>query len=90
MRAGSSSSSTSDSKATRLTASCFVSPVPLAHVEAQAGHDDEDDEEDTTASRFNTELFNFVSQGFDAKDKHVRYRCCQLAALLLPRMPALE
>ncbi|KAL7417587.1 nuclear condensing complex subunit [Mrakia frigida] len=68
----------------------FVQALTKAHTEAQAGHDEDDEDDDTTASRFNTEIFNFVSQGFEAKDKHVRYRCCQLAALLLPRMPALD
>lgn len=52
--------------------------------------ENEDEEEETTGSRFYTDVLNFLLPGFAAKDKNVRFRCCQLVAAMLRNMPDLE
>lgn len=58
--------------------------------EKEADDEEEEEEEDTPASRFYTGLSAFLLRGFGAKDKNVRYRCCQALAGMLPYMANIE
>lgn len=57
---------------------------------AEGEDDDEEDDDDTPASRFCAALAAFLLRGFGAKDKNVRYRCCQTLAAMLPAMTDIE
>ena len=50
------------------------------------GENPQQEDEDTTASRFVEYLLKHLLKGFEAKDKNVRYRVCQIVAELVSSM----
>lgn len=52
--------------------------------------DSDDEDNDTTASRFTAKLLNFLLKGFQAKDKVVRYRVISIAAEMISYLGELE
>ena len=51
---------------------------------------DEDEGDDTTATRFVEILLKHLLRGFHAKNKSVRLRCCQMVALLVNGLESME
>lgn len=62
--------------------------LAVAEMEKNAGQDE--DEDDTTASRFVARLLKFLFKGFLAKDKSVRYRVLQLVAEMVSHLGEIE
>ncbi|KAF9495093.1 hypothetical protein BDN71DRAFT_902125 [Pleurotus eryngii] len=52
--------------------------------------DDEDADDDTTASRFTASLLGHLLEGFEAKDKTVRYRILQIITEMVAHLGELE
>ncbi len=50
----------------------------------------EDDDDNTTASRFTAHLLRWLSQGFLARDKNVRFRVLQTVAEMIAHLGAIE
>ncbi|THH31051.1 hypothetical protein EUX98_g3136 [Antrodiella citrinella] len=50
----------------------------------------DEEEEDTTASRFNTRLLRFLLKGCVAKDKNVRYRVLQIVAEMISHLGQID
>ncbi|CAO1628711.1 unnamed protein product [Sympodiomycopsis kandeliae] len=57
------------------------------HTEEQ---DEEEEEEDTTATRFVNAMIKHALKGFPAKNKNVRLRSCQVIALLIHGVEAID
>jgi len=51
---------------------------------------DDEEEEDTPATRFVFILLKHLLRGFAAKDKNVRLRCCQAVALLISGLESID
>lgn len=51
---------------------------------------DSDDDFDGTSQRFTVFLLKFLSQGFEAKDKNVRYRVLQTVVAIAPHLGEIE
>lgn len=66
----------------------FNDPKTAAEEKEKAG--DEDDDEDTPASRLVSTLLKHLIKGFNAKDKIVRYRVVQIVAELIFSLGELE
>jgi condensin complex subunit 3 len=54
------------------------------------GAQDDEDEEDTPATRFVSILIRHLLRGFAAKNKNVRLRCCQTTALLVNGLESMD
>lgn len=52
--------------------------------------DNDDDDEENSATRFTARLLNWLIQGFQAKDKIVRFRCVQLIGELIAHLGEIE
>lgn len=52
--------------------------------------EDEDEDNDTTASRFTAKILNWLMSGFMAKDKNVRYRVLQTVAEMVSHLGEIE
>jgi condensin complex subunit 3 len=51
---------------------------------------DEEDAEDTAASRLASALLKHLLKGFPSANKNVRFRCCQLVAYMMSAIPELD
>lgn len=54
------------------------------------GDDDEEDDDDSPASRLVSSLLRHLLKGFNAKDKNIRLRCCQVVQMLINGLGELE
>ncbi|KAJ1648373.1 chromosome condensation complex Condensin, subunit G [Coemansia erecta] len=52
--------------------------------------DDEEDADDTMTSRFAETLIRYLLQGFQAKEKMTRMRCCQIVAMSITNLGAID
>jgi condensin complex subunit 3 len=50
----------------------------------------DDEDEDTTASRFTARLLKYLLKGFAGKDKNVRYRSVRLVAEMVSHLGEIE
>ncbi|KZO96900.1 putative mitotic chromosome condensation-related protein [Calocera viscosa TUFC12733] len=62
----------------------------IAFLSEKAEQPDNDEDEDTPASRLVAFLLSHLLKGFEAKDKSVRYRCVQLVALMISSLGELD
>lgn len=58
--------------------------------DAEKNNDDDDDDEDTPFSRFISRLLKYLSNGFGAKSKIVRYRCMSFLSEIIAHIGELE
>jgi condensin complex subunit 3 len=58
-------------------------------IEAKAKNPDEDEEE-TSTTRFVARLLNWLLQGFVAKNKNVRYRCIHIVSEMISHLGEIE
>ncbi|WFD26291.1 chromosome condensation complex Condensin, subunit G [Malassezia nana] len=65
----------------------FVSTYAAYAIEQFSASDEEDD---TPGTRFVTILLKHLLKGFQAKDKHVRLRCCTCVTMLINSMESLD
>lgn len=52
--------------------------------------EDDEEEDETPESRFTNHLLRWLLRGFPAKDKNVRFRCCQLVTMLITNGKAIN
>ncbi|KAJ2378443.1 chromosome condensation complex Condensin, subunit G [Coemansia sp. RSA 2607] len=52
--------------------------------------DDDEEESDTVTSRFAETLIKYLLQGFQAKEKMTRVRCCQIVAMSVTNLGAID
>jgi Chromosome condensation complex Condensin, subunit G len=67
---------------------CIESRIVAA--EEKIPTEDDDEDEDTTASRFTARLLNFLIKGFLAKDKSIRYRVLHTVAEMVSHLGEIE
>lgn len=58
--------------------------------EEKDAEEDEDEVNDTTASRFTAKILSWLMSGFMAKDKNVRYRVLQTVAEMVSHLGEIE
>lgn len=57
---------------------------------AAAGKKENDEDDDTPTSRFNSRMLKWLSQGFVAKNKVVRFRCIHVVSEMISHLGEME
>lgn len=78
-------------KASSLYAlSCFEALSDVCKARPVVEEDDEEEEEDTPASRLVAVVLKHLLKALPAKDKTIRFRACQLVAMMTSGLGELE
>lgn len=68
----------------------FFGAINSKDTDENAMKDDDEEEEDTLTSRFCTYVVRHLIRGIEAKDKNIRYRVCQLLAVLINNLGEID